>query len=197
MFADCQRALKWLIYNGSKYGYDTSSIALLGFSAGGNLVSTTYHLLMNEDILPADYTWDEIDHTKISLGSLAMVYPKLLFTNDSKLLTMTVGLDVMQNETTTNEAIAKYTLSTKVKKDQVPTFLVNATDDGLISSEDILKYALELQKNQVPFEMHNYGRGNHGFGACVKQDPNWVKDTEGVETWLGLYAIWLKKSNLY
>ena len=196
MFADCQRAIKWLIAHADDYGYDKDKISMIGYSAGGNLAATTYHLFMEEGLLPENYERDEIDYIKPKIGTLGLVYPKLMFTNASKFLTMVIGFKDMQDEKKKLEAIEKYTLTTKVSNNQVPTFLLNASNDDLIASEDILEYAMQLHKHNVPFEMHNYGRGGHGFGGCVKlrQNPAWPQDIEGLETWLDHYAMWMKKS---
>jgi len=61
MFADCQRAIKWLIANREDYGYEEDKISMIGYSAGGNLVGSTYHLFLTEDLLPESYERDEID----------------------------------------------------------------------------------------------------------------------------------------
>lgn len=195
MFADCQRAIKWLIAHADDYGYDADKISMIGYSAGGNLVGSTYHLFLNEDLLPADYEKDEIDKIPAKVATLGMVYPKTMFTNASKLLYPVVGIDVMNDESKRAKVIEDYTLNTKIKEGQVPTFLVNATDDDLIPCEDILDYAMRLSKAHVPFEMHNYSRGGHGFGGCkMEPNPMFPFDHEGVETWMDHYALWIKKS---
>ncbi len=194
MFADCQRAIKWLMANSEKYGYDKDKISMIGYSAGGNLVGTTYNLFMNENLLPSDYVKDDIDNIQPKVVSLGLVYPKLMFTNSSKILAAVTGVEALKDENKRAELIDKYTLHTKINESHVPTFIVNATDDELIPSEDVLTYAVELQKNKVPFEMHLYGRGGHGFGGCLAEPhPMFKKDREGVETWMTLYSIWLKK----
>lgn len=194
MFADCQRAIKWLIAHADEYGYDADKISMIGYSAGGNLVGSTYHLFLNEELLPADYEKDEIDKLEAKIATLGLVYPKTMFTNASKLLYPVLGIDVMHDEAKKAEAIEKFTLNTKITEQQVPTFLVNATDDDLIPSEDILDYAMHLCKAKVPFEMHNYSRGGHGFGGCQEVNPMFPCDLEGVDTWMDHYAMWLKKN---
>ncbi|MBO5656801.1 MAG: alpha/beta hydrolase [Agathobacter sp.] len=195
-FADCQRAIRWLIAHADEFGYDADKVSMIGYSAGGNLVGTTYHNFLNKDIFPADYVKDEIDQIEAKVATIGMVYPKTMFTNGSKLLYAVVGIDVMNDPVTKEKAIEEYTLNTKVAPGHVPTFLVNATNDGLIPSEDILDYAMRLHKAGVPFEMHNYGRGDHGFGGCKEpQHPMFPADRDGLETWMDLYALWLKKNS--
>ena len=194
MFTDCQRAIRWLIAHAKDYGYDPEKISMIGYSAGGNLVGSTYHLFLNEDLFPVDYEKDEIDKITAKVATLGLVYPKTMFTNSSKLMIPVLGLDVIHDDAKRAEAIEKYTLNTKVKPGQVPTFLVNATDDDLIPSEDILDYAMRLHKAGVPFEMHNYSRGGHGFGGCQDKNPMFPADLEGVDTWMDHYAMWLKKN---
>ena len=54
-----------------------------------------------------------------------------------------------------------------VPKDAPPTFLVCADDDRSHVVTTVNLY-LDLQKQQVPAEMHIYGSGGHGFGLRSK-----------------------------
>lgn len=193
MFADCQRAIKWLIGHSDDYGYDPKNISTIGYSAGGNLVASTYHLFMDKDLLPRTYEKDAIDSIQPSIASLGLVYPALNFNVRSKLLAVVVGLDTMKDEEKRKKAIEKFSLTPKVSSDQVPTFLCNATNDDLIPSDDILSYAMALQHEGVPFEMHSYSRGGHGFGGCQESFPGFPADLEGVDSWMEHYGVWLKK----
>jgi acetyl esterase/lipase len=153
-------------------------MSMIGYSERGNLVANTYNLFMEEDLLPENYERDEIDNILFKMRTLELVYPKLMFTNSSKLNTMDVGFNDMQDEKKKLEAIEKYNLTTKVRDNQVSTFLLNETNDNLISTEDVLEYAMQLHKHNVPFEMHNYGRGGHRFGGCIRKDLAFSEDTE-------------------
>ncbi len=60
-----------------------------------------------------------------------------------------------------------------VPKDAPPTFLVCADDDRshVVATVDLY---LDLEKQQVPAEMHIYGSGGHGFGLRSKRPvSNW------------------------
>jgi endo-1,4-beta-xylanase len=62
----------------------------------------------------------------------------------------------------------------KVPKDAPPTFLVCADDDRSHVVTTVNLY-LDLQKQQVPAEMHIYGSGGHGFGLRSKLPVgNWT-----------------------
>jgi endo-1,4-beta-xylanase len=54
-----------------------------------------------------------------------------------------------------------------VPKDAPPTFLVCADDDRshVVTTVDLY---LDLEKQQVPAELHIYGSGGHGFGLRSK-----------------------------
>ena len=70
-------------------------MSMIGYSERGNLVVTTYNLFMEEDLLLENYERDEIDNILFKIGTLELLYPKLMFINSSKLNTMDVGFNDM------------------------------------------------------------------------------------------------------
>ena len=79
-----------------------------------------------------------------------------------------------------------------------PTFLWHTASDQAVPVENSLLYAMELRKNQVPFEMHIYPEGPHGMatadGMTCKEDvidtnaKRAVEWTDNVKKWLEM--IW-------
>lgn len=66
-----------------------------------------------------------------------------------------------------------------------PTFLVHACDDDICPVEESTLYAEKLRQHGVPFEMHLFPQGGHGFGLGREED--------GTNQWLGLFVNWLKR----
>ena len=64
-----------------------------------------------------------------------------------------------------------------------PTFLAMAQDDP-VRVENALFYAAALRKAQVPFELHVYPTGGHGYGLRSSKDF--------VTTWPQRVADWMR-----
>ena len=81
-----------------------------------------------------------------------------------------------------------------VSSETPPTFIVSASDDDLVPIENSLKYAQALSDNNVPYEMHIFSRGGHGFSTStefvtVPERQEFVKNTR---VWIPLCIEWLK-----
>lgn len=85
-------------------------------------------------------------------------------------------------------------LDTEVSEKTPPTFIVSAADDDLVPIENSLKFAQALTENKIPYEMHIFSRGGHGFSTStevvtIDERQEFVKNT-GV--WIELCLKWLK-----
>lgn len=86
-------------------------------------------------------------------------------------------------------------LDDKVDDKTPPAFIVSACADNLVPIENSLAYANALNKNGIPFEMHIYEKGYHGFSLAdetvyTKAEADYCAHIQG---WFDLCATWLKK----
>lgn len=58
-------------------------------------------------------------------------------------------------------------------------------DDGVVSVQNSIEYALAMKQNNIPCELQIYERGGHGYGLA-----KWNKGTES--TWLDACEKWLR-----
>lgn len=58
-----------------------------------------------------------------------------------------------------------------VTADTPPAFLVQASDDPLVSPENSIRFYLALRQAKVPAELHLYLKGGHGFGMVHTDLP--------------------------
>jgi acetyl esterase/lipase len=72
----------------------------------------------------------------------------------------------------------------QVTKETPPTFLIHTMNDSAVPVENSLAFVMALRKAGVPFELHLYERGPHGFGLGSK-DPI-------LATWPARCADWLQ-----
>ena len=82
------------------------------------------------------------------------------------------------------ELVKLYSNELQVTKDTPPTFLVHAMTDTAVPVENSLMFADALRKAKVPFEMHIYEHGPHGFGLAPTNPV--------LATWTDRCADWLR-----
>lgn len=83
----------------------------------------------------------------------------------------------------------------KVDGKTPPAFIVAACADNLVPIENSLTYASALDKADIPFEMHIYEKGYHGFSLAdevvySKAEADYCAHIRG---WFDLCAKWLEK----
>jgi acetyl esterase/lipase len=121
-----------------------SKIYLIGFSAGGHFAATlmtTYPTLIRAGILAYAPITSDIKYRH--LGSLV----NLLGPNITKEMAQEVSLDGHVTEKTP------------------PCFIFHTQDDAIVHVENALMFANALRKHHVPFALHIYPSGLHGFSV--------------------------------
>lgn len=82
----------------------------------------------------------------------------------------------------------------KVTELTPPTFIFAASDDGTVPIENSLDYATQLKKHGVPFELHVFQKGGHGFSTAtnvVVSDPEHEKKISADVYWVQRSIDWL------
>lgn len=155
---DIQRAIRTVRSRADELKIDPKKIGILGFSAGGHLVTTA---ATHFDAGKADAD-DPIDKLSCRPDFLIAIYPVVTFTNPhthggsrSNLLGKDAG-DPKLIELLSNEK--------QVTKDTPPTFLAHTSEDTAVVPENSILFYQACKKNGVPVEMHIYEKGPHGLG---------------------------------
>ena len=157
---DIQRALGLVRHRAKEFGIDPQRIGVLGFSAGGHLCAN----LCANDSERASPAVDEADATSCRPDFQFLIYPGSL----------------VQMDGDKPGKIAPYLA---VTTNTPPTFIVMAANDP-IRVENALVYALALKQSKVPFELHVYPTGGHGYGLRRTQEP--------ITTWPDRATEWMK-----
>jgi acetyl esterase/lipase len=159
---DAQRAVGVVRSHAAEWGIDPKRIGVLGFSAGGNLCA----VLSSKAAARTYPRVDASDDASCRPDFQLLIYPAYLVGDDN--------LHVLAPEV----AVTPLT---------PPTFMVMAVDDP-IHVENVLAYATALKEAKVPFELHVYPTGGHGYG--LRPDGN------GVTTWPARAGDWLGSRGL-
>jgi acetyl esterase/lipase len=153
---DAQRAMSLLRSRSSEFGI--KRIGVLGFSAGGHLAAW----LSNN---PQNRSYDKVDAAdEASCGAdfAILIYPAYLTLKED------------------NDRIAP---DLPVSTNTPPTFMAMSQDDP-VRVETALFYGAALRKHKVPFEIHIYPTGGHGYGLRSSEHK--------VTTWPDRAADWLR-----
>lgn len=164
---DAQRAIQYVRENAAKYGIDPSRLGIMGFSAGGHLVST----------VGTHFTKSELNNPEgISLRPdfMVLVYPVISFADSlthSRSRMNLVGPDI------TPEKIRAYSNELNVTEQTPPTYLTSGLDDKTVDVKNSLYFAAALRQHRVPVELFLYEKGRHGYGVYNKEaQVQWIDD---------------------
>jgi acetyl esterase/lipase len=154
---DAQRAIRTVRSRAASWGIRPACIGILGFSAGGHLATTaTTHF----DAGNAGAA-DPIDRASCRPDFAIPIYPVVTmtspFTHEGSRRNL-LGPDPKP------ELVDLLSNEKQVTKETPPVFLVHTVDDAAVPVENSLQFAAALRRAGVPFEMHIYERGPHGFG---------------------------------
>jgi len=177
---DAARAMRMVRARAKEWDLDTNRIGILGFSAGGHLAST---LGTHFDLGKADSS-DAIERVSSRPDLMILIYPVItmgdLSHKGSKLNLL--------GESPSADLIKLYSNELQVTKDTPTTFIAHSVADPAVPIENSMMFAEALRKAKVPFELHFYENGPHGFGLAPT-DPILATWTERCADWLGVHGF--------
>ncbi len=157
---DAQTAIEIIRKGAKKWNIDTHKIGIAGFSAGGHLASSagTHFAKKNRP----DF--------------MILVYPVISMTGDGTCQNL-IG------KAPSEQLVKRFSNQLQVTAKTPPAIIIAALDDDVVPVEHSLMFYKEMQKGNVPCEIHTYTKGGHGFGmkkSGLKID-NW---TDTVKEWM-------------
>jgi acetyl esterase/lipase len=155
---DAQRTVGLVRFHAAEWHIDPHKIGVIGFSAGGHMV-TAMSTHFDKRLYPAV---DAADKESCRPDFGVALYPGHLW-KDDKNFELNPNVPVTSNTP--------------------PTFLLQAENDPVDNVNNSLVYYLALKNAGVPVEMHLYAQGGHAFGLRRTKFPitEWP---QLVETWL-------------
>ena len=158
MLEDAARAVRTVRARAEEWGVDAARIGIMGSSAGGHLAST---LLTHFDGGKADAE-DEIERqsSRPDLGILCYA----VITMGEK--THQGSKRNLLGEHPSPELVELLSNELQVTRETPPVFVWHTAEDQAVPAENSMMFALALQKNGVPYELHIYEQGRHGIGLA-------------------------------
>ena len=182
MSQDAARAIRLVRSRAAEWGLDAGRVGILGFSAGGHLASTAgTHFDAGS---PA--AADPVERLGSRPDVLILIYPVITMREK----THAGSKRNLLGESPAPELVALLSNEEQVTKETPPTFLVHTMTDTAVPVENTLMFVSALRKAGVPFELHLYERGPHGFGLGTARGD---KPADPIlSTWPARAADWLR-----
>ena len=173
---DAARAIRLVRTRAGEWALDPDRVGILGFSAGGHVASTAgTHFDSGKPGAP-----DPIERVSSKPNLMILIYPVITMREK----THAGSKKNLLGDNPSPELVTLLSNDEQVTKETPPTFLVHTTTDPAVPVENSISFATALRKAGVPFELHLYERGPHGFGLGGK-DPI-------LATWPDRCADWLR-----
>lgn len=195
---DFGKAILAIREHAEEWCVDLDRISIIGFSAGAHLcgmLATRWQdgLLSGYFKVPAEY---------FKPLTAMLIYPIADYPVQEayrKSGACTPGMDLSHTNTVLfgssdpdEETLVDASPARHVTKDCPPVFIAAAQDDGLVTSENSLSMACALQKAGVPYELHIFEYGDHGFALGHNLVEAWRKDkVHASAAWLPMAKIFL------
>jgi acetyl esterase/lipase len=175
---DAQRAIRTVRHSAKKWHVDPKRVGIMGFSAGGHLVTTA---ATHFDGGKSDAA-DPVDRESCRPAFLIACYPVVSFTTK---YTHRGSMRNLLGASPDPKLVKSLSNELQVTKETPPTFLFHTSADRGVPAENSVLFYLACRKAGVPVEMHIYEQGRHGVGLAQK-DPV-------LSSWPGRLQDWMKQ----
>ena len=148
-------AVDYVKKHADEYYVNADEVFVIGFSAGGHLVA---NLAMEEPTIAKDYKLD-ID---CKVKAIGLLYPVI----SHKFGYCGTHNNLLKGLENKEELLEKLSLHEHVHEGQAPAFIATSVEDNVVPAENALQYAAALKARKIPFELHLFPTGWHGFSTA-------------------------------
>jgi acetyl esterase/lipase len=174
---DLQQTIKLVRDRAAIFDINPSLLGVLGFSAGGHLVSTGITKFTTSYI-------ENASNTSLRPDFAILVYP--VISMDSSICHKG-SRDNLLGKKASAAKLDLFSSELQVTGQTPPTFLVHASDDKSVPVENSIRFYQALIKNKVNAEMHIYQNGGHGFG---------LQNATTSDSWFERATAWMQVNKI-
>jgi acetyl esterase/lipase len=175
---DALRAVRLVRAKASEWNIDPNKIGIMGFSAGGHLVSTVITQFDPGSKESTDTVARESSRPDFAILCYPVISMGSSFTHR--------GSEVnLLGEKASKETLEQFASERHVRSDTPPTFLMHTVEDKPVPVENSLVFYQAMVAKQVPGELHIYQKGPHGVGLA--------RNIPGTSDWPLACQRWLKQ----
>lgn len=187
MLEDIQRAIQIVRENASEYGINPDKIGVIGYSAGGHLVT-----------MAGEFGTTKNELTKLGIRTdvslrpdfVMPIYPVVSMQDD---ISHKWSRKSLLGKNPTQAQKDEFSMEMNVPDNMPPTYIVVAKDDPVVLYENSLRLYDSLKaKNIENCELHLYEWGKHGFGMLngpFMKEFHWNKDLKKWMIKIGMLDI--------
>lgn len=170
MLQDIQRAIQIVRENAEKFGIDVNKVGVIGYSAGGHLVTMAGAFYETHDELKKL----GIEH-KVSLRPdfCIPVYP-VVSMEDS--IAHKWSRKSLLGKNMSEERKIEFSMEKQIPSDMPPTYIVVCLDDPVVDYRNSYVLYDALKAKNIPCQLEVYDWGKHGFGMLnnkFMKEFNW------------------------
>ena len=170
---DLQQTIKMVRDRAAVFDINPAMLGVIGFSAGGHLVSTGITKFSESYI-------ENTSNTNLRPDFAILGYP--VISMDSAICHKG-SRDNLLGKKAKAAKLNLFSSELQVNAQTPPTFLVHASDDKSVPVENSIRFYQALIKNKVNAEMHIYQNGGHGFG---------LHNTTTTDAWFERATSWMR-----
>ena len=174
---DAQQALLIVKKRAAEWNINPSRIGIMGFSAGGHLASTA-GTHFQKSVLP------NTGAVNVRPDFMLLIYPVI---SGNPEIAHQGSFDNLIGKQADAAKVKEYSNEQQVSAQTPPTFLVHASDDEAVKSENSIVFYQALLRNKIPAELHIYQKGGHGFG---------LNNPTTADKWFDRCENWLRSNGL-
>jgi acetyl esterase/lipase len=174
-YADAVRAMRIMRSRAAELGIDPDRIGIMGFSAGGHLVST----VATQPELYKDPADDLAAKVSAKANRVILGYPVISFGE----FTHAGSVKNLLGDNPTDEQRKQFSAELHVTTATPSTFIFHTADDAAVPVQNAFLFAEACVKNNVPLALHIYPKGRHGVGMAL-DNPELSGWTEVLVKWL-------------
>lgn len=200
---DLAKAMMVIKENADKWFVDPDKISICGFSAGAHLCASM-GVHWQDEFLKEEF---KAPSETFKPNTVILGYPLLDYTLMKEKLNessdeMGKGLFKISNTAVfgtpdpSDEELEKLSPANYITSNTPPTFIWHTAEDSLVYVENSLKFALQLSKHKIPYELHVFENGPHGLSLCDETtagEESHINPHAGV--WFDIGLSWMKKYN--
>ena len=193
---DLAKAVATLRQNAARWNLDPQHIVIMGFSAGGHLCASYavhWHEPWFSETLGVDSELLRPSAAVLGYPIADYVLQDGAFSEPSPM--MRASNRALFGETApSREELERLSPCLHVTEHTPPVFLMHAADDSMVPVGNSLRMAQALSDAKIPYELHIFQQGDHGFGNGHPMDRPWESHrNRACAVWLDLAHTWLLK----
>ena len=187
---DASLAIEHVRKNAKEYGVDPDKIIVCGFSAGGHLAASIGTLW------DADFakTSPDMEYGINRPNGMILSYPVINVPRD--MTTSRLHDDTAYGDPATEHGARTCQLDLQVRAGITPPAYIWTTfEDTLVPPENTMNFALAMQREKIPYELHVFNHGWHGLSLATPEvaGDGGVGIFPDIAEWADEAAEWAKK----